>query len=401
MLASFQRAVAVTATALLLSCGSSNEDDAPKTAPTGMAVAAGDTSVVVTWDMEPGLTYWIFSAVAPEINRDNFNNFAGARITQPATSPQLISGLVNGTTYSFLINATRSGSAAGPATASIAATPRLAGSTWTAGPALAGDINALGTGGGKSLAVGAAGALYTRGTGLNDVWVAGSTGATANLNGLAVGGTIVAVGDAGTILTSVDTTAWTAQTSGTTARLNAALFAQLAYVAVGDNGSIVRSADGATWTTIASGTTSNLHGIALLGTAMLAVGANGTMLSSTDAGLTWTPVNSGTTSTLRAAATGNGRFVVVGDGGTILTSTTTDLSTWTAATSPTTADLRSIVFGSQLVVVGAGGTALVSPDGLAWTPVTTGTTADLRAVARGATLNYLAAGTGGVNLESR
>lgn len=399
MRSTLHRAAAIAATAFLLSCGSDNTDNAPKTAPTGFTVTAGDSSAVVTWNAEPGLTYWVFSAAAPSITRDNFNQFAGARITQPAVSPQLITGLVNGTTYSFLINATSSGSAAGPATASIAVVPRLAGSSWTAGTPLGADLNAIGFGSAKYVAVGAGGAIFTRGLGLADPWGAVTSGVTANLNGVAAGGLLVAVGDAGTLITSGDAITWTARTSGTTARLNSVLFSQFAYVAVGDNGTILRSTDATTWTAVTSGTTSNLYAIALLGSSMVAAGANGTLLSSADAGVTWTPLSSGTTTTLRGLSTSSARFVAVGDAGTILTST--DLTTWTAATSPTTQNLLRVTFGTQLVAVGAGGTVLVSTDGLTWTAATSGTTADLRGVLHGGTLNYFAVGVGGVVLEAR
>jgi hypothetical protein len=395
-----QRAAVIAAAAFLLSCGSDNTDDAPKTAPTGFAVATGDTSVVVTWDMEPGLTYWVFSAAAPSITRGNYNQFAGARITQPATSPQLVTGLVNGTTYSFLVNATRDGSAAGPATTSIAAVPRLAGDAWTAGTPLGTDLNALGVGANKYIAVGAGGALFTRGTGLADTtWTAGTSGVTAGLNGVATGGTLVVVGDGGTILTSGDAATWTARTSGTTANLNGVLFALLAYIAVGDGGTILRSTDGTTWNAIVSGTTSALYAVTQLGSSLVAAGAGGTLLASADGGLTWTALSSGTTSSLRAVTAGATNFVAVGDGGTILTST--DLTTWAAATSPTSQNLLRVVFGNQFVAVGNNGTALVSPDGLAWTAVNTGTTANLRGLLRGVALDYFAVGTGGVNLTSR
>jgi hypothetical protein len=390
----------LTALALLLSCGSDNTDDAPKTAPTNVAVSAGDTSVIVTWDMEPDLTYWIFSAAAPAITRDNYNSFAGARITQPARSPQLLTGYVNGTQYAFIINATRSGSAAGPASQSIAVVPRLAGSTWISGTPLGPDLNAVGFGAGKYVAVGAGGALFTRGAGVLDTdWTAGSSGVTANLNGIVTGGTIVVVGDGGTILISGNATDWTAQTSGTTARLNSVAFGQLVYLAVGDNGTILRSADARTWTAVNSGTTSNLYGVAQLGNSLVAIGANGTFLTSTDGGVVWTAGNSGTSATLRSLAAGTSRFVIVGDGGTILTST--DLVTWTPATSPTTQNLLRVSLGNQLVAVGIGGASIVSIDGLTWTAGNTGTTADLRGLVRGVNLDFLAVGTGGVNLVAR
>jgi len=396
----FRCVALLAAAALLVSCGSSNTEDAPTAAPTGLAVTAGDSSVVVTWNMEPGLTYWVFSAAAPSITRDTYKEFAGARITHPATSPQLITGLVNGTTYSFLINATRGGSAAGPATTSIAAVPRLAGSVWTAGTPLGADLNAIAFGVAKYIAVGAGGAVFTKGPALTDTtWTAATSGVTANLNAIVASGVLVVVGDGGAIVTSSDTVTWTAKTSGTTVRLNGVMFGQGAYVAVGDGGTILRSTDATTWTAVTSGTTSNLYGVQLLGATMVAVGAGGTLLKSTDGGATWTAGTSGTTAALYGMVVTATRTVIVGDGGTILTST--DLTTWTASTSPTTQNLRRVVLGTQLVAVGAAGTILLSADGLAWTVANSGTTQDLRGLIRGVTLDYVAVGTGGVNLSAR
>jgi hypothetical protein len=396
----FKRTLVLAAAALLLSCGSDNTEDAPTEAPTGFTVTPGDTSVVATWNMEPGLTYWIFSAQADSITQDTYQSFPSARITQPAVSPQLITGLANDRKYSFFINATRSGSAAGPATPSVAVTPRLAGSLWTAGTPLGTDLNAIGFGAGKYITVGAGGAVFTRGSALTDsTWTAASSGVTADLRGFTVGGLILVVGDGGTIVSSSDAATWTVRTSGTSAALNGVLFGQLAYIVVGDNGTILRSNDGTTWTSVNSGTTSNLYAVGLFGSTMVAVGANGTILQSTDAGLTWAPVTSGTAATLRSVVAGGGRFVIVGDGGTILTST--DLATWTAATSPTANTLRRVVLGNQFVAVGDAGTALVSVDGVNWVATSTGTAADLRGLVRGVTLDYVTVGTGGVVLVAR
>lgn len=391
-------AVTAAAAALLLSCGG-NEDKAPQGVPTGFAVQPGDTSVVVTWDQKPGLTYWIFSAAAPSITRDNYRDYPAARITQPATSPQLITGLTNGTTYSFLINATENGSAAGPSTASIAAVPRLAGGTWTLGTALPADINAISLATGGYLAVGAGGLLYTRESKIGADWVAGTSGVSTALNGAAALGQTIVVGDGGVILTSTDAKTWTARTSGTTVRLNGVVAGLGAFLAVGDNGTILRSTDATTWNPVTSGTTSNLYSIAVVNALLVATGAGGTLLSSSDAGLTWTARSTGVTADLRSAAYAGSRYVVVGDAGTVITST--DVASWTAQTPPTARTLRRVVYSTQLVAVGDGGTVLLSNDGLSWTAGTSGTTADLRALVAGSQLDYLFGGTGGVNGTSR
>jgi hypothetical protein len=390
-------AAAFVAAALLLSCGG-NEDKAPKSAPTGLSVQAGDNSVIVTWDQQPGLTYWIFSAAAPSITRDNYREFPSARITQPATSPQLITGLTNGTTYSFLINATESGGAAGPSTASIAAVPRLAGGTWALGPALPADINAISLTTGGYIAVGAGGLLYTREAKIGAGWVAGTSGVSTALNAAASLGQTVVVGDAGVILTSTDAKAWTARSSGTTVRLNGVLAGLGAFIAVGDNGTILRSTDAVTWNPVSAGTTAHLYAVGLVNNVLVAVGAGGTLLSSSDGGLAWTARSTGTTANLRSAAYGSS-YVVVGDAGTVITSA--DLAAWTVQTPPTSQSLRRVVFSTRLVAVGDGGTVLLSADGLTWTAGSSGTTANLRALAAGAQLEYLFGGTGGVNGVSR
>lgn len=390
-------AAVIAAAALLLSCGG-NEDKAPQGVPTGLAVQPGDTSVVVTWDQKPGLTYWIFSAAAPSITRDNYRDFPGARIIQPATSPQLITGLTNGTTYSFLINATENGSAAGPATSSVAAVPRLAGSSWTLGAALPADINAIGIAVGGYVAVGAGGLLYRREAKVDAAWIAGTSGVTTALNGVVALGQTVVVGDGGVILTSTDATTWTARTSGTSVRLNGVVAGLGAFLAVGDNGTILRSTDATTWNPVSSGTTANLHAVAVVNGLLVAVGTGGTLISSADAGLTWTARNTGVAANLRSV-TYAGRYVAVGDAGTVITST--DLASWTAQTPPTSRALRRVVYSTRLIAVGDGGTLLLSADGLSWTAGDSGTTADLRALAAGLQLEYLFGGAGGVNGISR
>lgn len=394
------RAAAVAALALLTSCGG-NSDNAPTAAPVGFTVTPGDSSVVVTWTMEPGQTYWIFSAAAPSITRDNYRNFPGARITQPAVSPQLVTGLANGTPYSFLINATQGGSPAGPATGSIAAVPRLAGDAWTQGAALGADLNATGTGGSRYIAVGNGGAVFTRPITVDGSWSAATSGVTVNLNGLGSSGLLgIAVGDNGTIISTTNATDWTARPSGTTARLNDVALLGSTVIAVGDGGTLLRSLDGGVnWAAVAAGTTANLAGVSAIGGTFFVLGANGTLLTSIDAGTTWVAQNSGTTATLRDAVAAAGRTVVVGDGGTILTAT--DLVTWTAATSPTSQNLRRVVAGTRFVASGANGTVLLSSDGLAWTVANSGTSADLRGLQTGLLLEYLVVGTGGVNAIAR
>jgi hypothetical protein len=84
-----------------------------------------------------------------------------------------------------------------------------------------------------------------------------------NLRSVTYGnGLYVAVGDAGTILTSPDGLNWTSQASGITTRLWSVAYGNNLYVTVGDSGGgsgrILTSANGISWTNRVSGTSNNL-----------------------------------------------------------------------------------------------------------------------------------------------
>jgi hypothetical protein len=337
-----------------------------------------------------------------------------------ATSPLVLSGLINGLSYSFSVNARTSGGPGGPGAIPVTATPRLAGSTWTAGATAGSNALRCVAYGAGFVAAGDGGAMFSSADGVN--WSPISYATTANLttklNGCSYSGAYKLVGDGGLILTSPDALTWTPQTSGTSENLSAIASNNVNLnVAVGANGTIITSPDGVTWTSRASGTTNPLYAVnysalnasgSTSGT-WIAVGAAGTVVNSTDGGLTWTAgtVPAGTTADLRGitygastAATGATIFVSVGASGTILTSA--DGLTWASiSTSATGTDLNAVIYGTQFVAVGTGGHSFVSTDGVTWSPSSTpGTTSDLNAVARGP-LTYSAVGAGGVNVLAK
>ena len=89
------------------------------------------------------------------------------------------------------------------------------------------------------------------------------------------------------------------------------------WVAVGDAGTVISSADGSTWTTKtlsgATGTTGNLNAVTY-GTQFVMVGDSGQMFYGTD-GQTWTAVTGVTTVNLYAVARGLYSYVAVGAAG--------------------------------------------------------------------------------------
>src|SRR5450759_6037814 len=89
----------ILAAMLLVGCGGKGSS---ASAPTNVNVVAGDTSITVLWDMQPGVTYWIWSIAGTYIDIQNCNACSTPLIS--VSSPKVITGLTNGTTYSFSIN---------------------------------------------------------------------------------------------------------------------------------------------------------------------------------------------------------------------------------------------------------------------------------------------------------
>ena len=386
---------AILAATTLAACGGSKGD--PAAAPTNVAVKAGDGRVTVTFNGQAGVDYWVFFAPGTGLTVDNWVNLPGAGVQRNAVSPAVISALRNGQLYSFTINGRTDGGPGGPATATLTATPRLAGSEWVAGAALdAAELRGA-VFGSPYLLVGTGGKIFSSPITDGRAYTALTSGTTADLNdATAVGTTYVAVGANGTVVGSSDSAAtWTARTSGTTATLNSIAVGSGRYVAVGNGGTIVTSTDGATFTPATSGTTANLRRVAF-STRFVAVGDGGVILTSTD-GLTWTAATSNTTANLRALALGFGLFIALGDNGALVTSP--DGTTWTARPSIGPVNVRSATVASQGVAVGTGGAIYTSPDGVTWSAQNSGSTANLLAVTR-AIFGYVAVGSGGVVLSS-
>ena len=163
---------------------------------------------------------------------------------------------------------------------------------------------------------------------------------------------------------------WIARTSGTANPLDNITFSGMQFVAVGWAGTILTSPDGINWVTRTSGTVNNLYGIVGSGTQFVVTGLAGTILTSPD-GVIWTTRTTGTANALSSVAWSGTLYAAVGAAGTILTSP--DGITWTARTSGTANALSSVVWsGTQFVVVGDLGTILTSPDGITWTARTWG-----------------------------
>ena len=381
-------------------------ESAPTEAPAGFAVTPGENAVTLTWTAETNRQYWINYKVGTSVAMYE----SGSTSVMNATSPRILTGLVNDTTYAFILTSSQSGSPVGPATASQTATPRIAGNAWVNNSALGTKhLRGLVTGSNGTVttlvAVGDGGTLYSGPYAYASsgaaTWAAIAASPTTQDLTAAIyaNSQFVAVGAAGTVITSTDANTWTLKNSvalnGTPVDLNGIAYVSR-YVAVGKGGTIMTSSDLITWTQATSGTTQDLLGVAALNSTYVAFGANGTLLQSTD-GLTWTAVARNTTAALRSAYYGNAIYIAVGDNGTVLTSA--DGTTWTAQASGTTATLNAVSYGTRFVAVGNNGTIIQSADnGVTWTTTAGASTENLYGMLSALTPTlYLAIGANGTN----
>ncbi len=247
-------------------------------------------------------------------------------------------------------------------------------------------------------AVGAGGAISTSSDGALS-WTSRVSGTTSLLLNFASGsGLWVAVGDGGTIVTSVGGATWTVQTTPTNAMLRGVAYGNDVFVAAGAAGTILRSTDGSNWVKQVSGTTENIQGVNYLNGLFIATGENSVLLTSSD-GASWTSRTSNAGGWLLDSAYGNGTYVAVGIGARVVTSP--DATTWTRRTNdlPSAgANLYRVAFGNgQFVAVGQEGVIWASTNGINWVEENSGTTNFLRGVVYSNDL-FVAAGYNGTIL---
>ncbi len=200
----------------------------------------------------------------------------------------------------------------------------------------------------------------------------------------------VAVGDAGTIVTSVDGAAWSLSASGTSRSLRGVAFGGGMFVAVGEVGTVLVSSDGLDWTARDSRTTNDLYAATFGQDLFVVVGAHGTIATSPD-GVIWDPRQPGilAESTLTSIAYGQGTFLggTTGSRRGVFGSNNGGADWWvddwlsgTAQIPPALLGLSGAAYGTgRFVVVGAKnsfdfptGVALSSTNAFDWKRVSTG-----------------------------
>ena len=116
---------ALVAGFLSTSCGGGGS---ASPAPTGLTVVPGNTTAAVSWAMADGVEYWVFvvptaTAPTPAPNLSNWIGLAGGSTFLKAVSPVAVTGLVNGTSYSFSVNGRTGGGPGGPGATPVTVTP--------------------------------------------------------------------------------------------------------------------------------------------------------------------------------------------------------------------------------------------------------------------------------------
>jgi photosystem II stability/assembly factor-like uncharacterized protein len=428
------RILVIVVAAVLALSGCHRKADPPSEAPTGVTATPGDGLVVLSWDMLPDRTYWIFyeagSSVAvaqPE-----------ATAIRRAISPRPVTGLANGTQYAFAMNATHEDSAAGPTSPVVTRAPRLAGDTdsWDLGAPLGTppqNLKGITFNGSRFVVVGDATTIFAGDYNYTNPNPPGPPGVTAwmppaslptgfadNLSAVVVGTAYVALGTSGSVISSPDGLNWVLNTAVPAAGMNGIAFGFVnnvpTYVAVGDGSQIFTSTDlTQPWNpVVVSGLASDLKSVALVNGHFIATGSGGTLLT-TDTpadGASWTALASNTTNTLRAVTFNAplGLYAAVGDAGTIVTSSDLLPTTlWTAVplTPPLAQSLLSVTVGgasaSRLLAVGQGGTVVFCDvfcaDGTHWSTRSAGST-NLNEVFAAPAM-YVAVGDAGANAVSK
>jgi hypothetical protein len=226
-----------------------------------------------------------------------------------------------------------------------------------------------------------------------DTWIWRNPSPTGNaLSGIAYGnGQFVTVGEAGTILTSVDGVNWAQQQSGYADGLSSVAYGSSQFVAFGGSwhgATILTSYDGTNWVQHPS---PEIYGGDLLGRLVYGNGvfvalgwsdsAPPVLFTSADGvnwGLTW----QGKPHYLGGVTYGDSQFVAVEDGGLIVTSA--DGTNWVQHQSSSTNMLNDVAYGDgQFVTVGELGTILTSIDGVNWTHRESQSTNFINSIAHG------------------
>ena len=246
------------------------------------------------------------------------------------------------------------------------------------------------------VAVGDAGSIITSDDGI--LWDSITSRTKVNLNRITLGGSIHIVGNVGIIMSLMNNKLWSKHFFNRSNNTSI-VYGNGRYFIVSTDGELFLTSDWYNWTPVGCGNDA-FYDVAYdnVSNYILAVGANG-LISKTEDMKSCTQKVSNTSNNLNGVNFLNNKYVVVGNSGTILTSSDGG-NTWNTKTSGTLQDLMAIIYeNNTYVVVGRSGTILISSDGETWLSKNSGTLKDLYGITYGKN-KFVAVGMEGTILTS-
>jgi len=166
----------------------------------------------------------------------------------------------------------------------------------------------------------------------------------------------VIVGNEGLVARSTDFVNWTRLSLGLIVDIHSIEYNDPLFVAVGNAGTILTSNDGGvTWSINNTFTNKNIYSVKFFNNNWIAVGEKGLVMTSVD-GFAWNVYTAGVTFTLRDVAYLRNQYFAVGDKGIILESL--DGTVWSTRISGQSDDIKSLANNSRFPVL-AGSNGLV------------------------------------------
>ena len=177
-------------------------------------------------------------------------------------------------------------------------------------------------------------------------WTEKITGATKSLIEVSYGeGKYIAVGEEGTILSSLDLTTWTEETSGVNYDITSVIYANGLFIATCPSSCVLTSPDGITWT--ANNNVTGLWKVIYGNNMFVGIGVHLNYILTSYDGMTWTQRANGLVDNLESIIYNNGLFVAVGKDVYV----SPDGLNWTKKASGFGEGLFSIAYGNNKYVI--------------------------------------------------
>lgn len=344
--------------------------------PLNVQTVPSTQQVTITWDA-------VTNAASYKIYWNNTGNVtASDAFLDASTSTQFIhNNLSIGSTYYYRVVA-NSASVEGELSAEVSAMPTTDGWAWVNPTPQGNIIYDMVSFGDLFVAVGEAGSILTSNEGSN--WLRQNSGTKKSLSEIHATNTMmVSIGDYNTLRTSTNGISWAtpALPTGSSTHYGGITYTGSEWLAVGVDvvafdqfeSRVIRSTDGITWsggTSVTGVETASYYyrGLASNGTHTIAIDSKGRIFRTDDVSASnWPLVHDNAGAYIFNDITyADNQFVVVGNYDLILTSP--DGLTWTQQISGTTGyPLIGVTHdGTQWIVVGAVGRLLTSSDAVTW-----------------------------------